>query len=134
MAQQMANVTLPSGTVFEALTASAGDRVAAQWRLQKYEGTVQTAAPVYLPLASMTSKFSANRQYRVVDFDIKWPCYIVDDLTLKTSVTGVLSYKSTVGLPLAVSSSITSKCINDIVEMVRSDLIKQCFASGYAPT
>lgn len=130
----MANITVKKndGTtdiIYNALTASAGDGVAALWRNES--GGSQSNAK---PSASMSSKFNSNRTARRVVVDFRYPQVVTDASTGLTSVVNVIPWTLSGAVPVGVPDSVINESVAQATNFFVSTLVRESLKAGFAPT
>lgn len=130
----MANITVKKndGTtdiIYNALTASAGDNVAAQWRNES--GGSQPNAK---PSMSMVSKYNSNRTARRVDIEYRYPQIYTDTTTGLVSVTNVIPISFSVALPLGAPDAAINEAVAQATNLLSSTLVRDSLKAGFAPT
>lgn len=126
----MANITVKKndGTtdvVYTALTPSAGDKVAAQWR----DNSLSTVA-AHRPQFSLKSEEGNNSRRLTGSF--WYPCVE----TVSGVPTVVARIPITVNATIAknVADSHINEAVSQCFNLLNSTLVKDSFKSGYAPT
>jgi len=129
----MANITVKKsdGTTditYTALTPSAGDKVAAQWRVESI-GTVAGNRPVF----TVQSRYTADRQARVVEGKLVYPETYTDSTTgvVSTRLRETFSFTGVVRLDAADAT--TAELAAQAANLLKSTLIQSTLTSGFAP-
>lgn len=111
-----------------ALVPSAGDKVAAQWRVEN------TKPPFARTTISMVSRFNAKRTARHIDIKITKPMSYTDSVTSQEVVTGSMLFTGTLIVPTSAQTTDS----DDMVAYVRTCLadsgVVACLKAGYSPT
>lgn len=123
----MANIVVKKndGTTditYTALTPSAGDSVAAQWR----ENTPSIAA--FRPFVSMRTQFNGPRTARRFVMTGKFP---VEDTGV---LLGTIPFTFEGTIPLGVTDTAVNEAVSQFTNLVVSTLIRDSLKAGYAPT
>lgn len=129
----MADITVKKydGTtdvIYKAIQGAAGDGIPALWRVEAI-GTVAGNRPVF----SLSSKFTADRKARVVDWSLQYP------ETVTNSTTGVISvrlrdlHRGTLIISLDGNDSTHQEASAQSANLLKSALIQACLVSGFAP-
>lgn len=124
---QAKDIVVTAGT-YALLTPSSGDRVPAQWRFVDINATHAER-----PTFEVVSKYSANRQYRVLDMALRFPIIakMADGQVLRKSLGSV---KITAALPLDAKDGEITNLVEQLIDLVKSSDVKDALVSGYAPT
>lgn len=130
----MADITVKKndGTtdvVYVALTPSSGDRTAAQWRVEAI-GTVPGNRPVF----QITSRYSADRQARIVEGKLVYPETYTDSTTGIVSTRLRDSFSFTEIIRLDGSDATTNELAAQAANLMKSTLIQSVLKAGFAPT
>jgi hypothetical protein len=130
----MASITVKKadGTTditYSALTASAGDGVAAQWRSETAGSQVNAK-----PTLSMVSQYNGNRTARRIDLSFKYPQAVTDSTTSVVSVANTVPLSMSITIPLGVPDSIVAEAVAQATNLLHSTLIVDSLKAGYAPT
>lgn len=125
----MANIVVKKadGTTditYTALTPSAGDRVAAQWR----ENTAAVAG--HRPVVSARAQYNGPRDARKEVITAKYP--YVDPVSGLVTATIPMSWEGTV--PLSVPDTAIAEAIHQFTNLLASTLMRDSMKSGYMPT
>lgn len=131
----MASITVKKndGTtdiVYDALSASAGDTVPAQWR----QDTGNSNPMGLRPMIRMTSQDNGPKTARRVRVSGSYPFTYTDTTTslVKADDKVVLEFNAV--LPGAISSSAINEAVAQFINMLDSTLIVASTQAGYAPT
>lgn len=124
---QMANITVLTDKVYEALTPSSGDRTPAQWRLKD-----ATKAAAHRPELSVSSKYSQNRQYRVLDSQFRYPFTVANSQTGALTVVATAQGKFNVAIPTGVPQSGIDDFVGHMSGLIAAALYQEMLKSGYA--
>lgn len=128
----MANITVKKAdntdVTYVAIVPSAGDRTKAIWRV---ESIGQVAG--IRPTLEISSKGSANGEWRIVDGKVTYPETITDTTTGVTSVytRDLFSFTSTVNL--TGKDSTHKELAKQSAGLLMSDLVQQVIITGYGP-
>lgn len=130
----MANIVVKKydGTTdvtYNALTASAGDNVAAQWRSES-AGSQNNAKPVL----ALTSKFNGNRSARRVEVQYRYPQMATDSTTGLATVVNLIPMTLSAAIPLGVPDTVVQEAVAQGLNLMGSDLVRLSIISGFAPT
>lgn len=130
----MANITVKKydGTtdiVYTALSPSGGDSTPAQWRVDSI-GTI----PSNRPFLSVSSKYTANRQARVITTKLVYPETVTDSTTGLTSVRLTTSDSYTRIIPLNGNDATAQESAAQFANLLKSTLLQQTMQAGFAPT
>lgn len=131
---QMADITVKKadGTtniVYSALTPSAGDSVAAQWRSE----TAGTAAGLR-PTLSLSSKWNGPRTARVLNGHYVYPEVVTDTTTSTSRVRNRIPIALTATIPAEIPQTIVDEAISQATNAFASVLFVASLKSGFAPT
>lgn len=130
---KMANITVKKadGTtdvVYTAATPSAGDKSSAVWKNESV-GTVPAARPE-LTLMSASNGTKRARRFRST---FHWPKTRVDSAG-NVTVAGGASAESSHLIPQDMTVDEINEFVSQYANAMASALIKECMASGFAPT
>lgn len=129
----MADITVKKadGTtdvIYVALSPSAGDKTPAQWRIEAI-GTV----PGNRPQFQVSSKFSADRQARIVEGKLVYPETFTDSTTgiVATRLRETFQFTSIIRLDAADGT--TAELAAQAANLLKSTLVQSVLKTGYAP-
>lgn len=130
---QMANITVKAsnGTtdvIYVALNPSAGDRTKALWRVEAV-GSVAANRP-YLEI---TSKASANRQFRIVEGKISYPETYTDASTGLVAVRTRDMFSFTSTIDSNGSDATHQEIAAQAANLLKSALVQSVLLTGFAP-
>lgn len=130
----MANIVVKKydGTTdvtYTALSASAGDNVAAQWRSES-AGSQSNAKPVL----TVTSKYNGNRSARRIDIQYRYPQMATDSTTGLATVVNQIPISVSVAVPLGAPDTVIQEAIAQGTNLLVSTLVRSSIISGFAPT
>lgn len=128
----MANITVKAdnGTtdvVYTALTPSAGDSVAAQWRVD-----AASTKPAFRPSVEMRSQYNGPRSARRVNVRAKYP--VVETVNGADTLVGTIPVEFTMTLPLGVADTATAEAVSQFGNLLVSSLIRSSIKAGFSPT
>lgn len=129
----MANITLKNSAGVDVtavkLTPSAGDNVAAQWRIEDL-----ALAPAFRPVLQLVSRWNAARDARRLEYRIVTPDARVFPAADTTTLVGkVLSTGSHV-VPQVLSTEVSDDASAYLASFISSALVQESLKSGFAPT
>lgn len=111
-----------------ALVPSAGDSVAAQWR-------VETVKPPFARTAiSMMSRFNTKRTARHLDVKISMPITATDTTTSQEVLIATALFSGTLILPTNAPSTATDDLVAYVKSFFADAGVIQALKAGYAPT
>lgn len=130
----MADITVKKadGTTditYVALSPSAGDKTPAQWRVEAI-GTV----PGNRPTLAVTSRFSVDRQARVVEGKLLYPETFTDSTTGIVATRLRESFSFTQIIRQDAADSTTKELSAQAANLVKSALIQSVLMTGFAPS
>lgn len=130
----MANIVVKKydGTTdvtYTALSASAGDNVAAQWRSES-AGSQSNAKPTL----TVTSKHNGNRSARRIDIQYRYPQMATDSTTGLSTVVNQIPITVSVAVPLGAPDTVVQEAIAQGTNLLVSALVRSSIISGFAPT
>jgi hypothetical protein len=127
----MANITVKDkanvDVVYVAQTPSAGDRVAAQWRVDAAH-----AIQAFRPIFSVTTRDNGKSNGRIIEGTFKGPVIQAVNGVDTLVATVPLSFSGT--LPTNVSADTVLDMFYQFGNLVVSQLIRDSAGTGYAPT
>jgi hypothetical protein len=128
----MANINVfkndgTTSVTYTALTPSAGDKVAAQWR-QNAASTVAAFRPQLALKAERTTSGSARRVRDTYVYPVVKVVNGVD------TVIGKISFESTGLIPENVDDADVAEAVSQYANLRASVLIKDSYKAGFAPT
>lgn len=128
----MTNVTVKNAAntdvVYVALTPSAGDSVAAQWRSDS-----QASLPMHRPSLAMSTRFNGGKTARRAELTFAFPFVYADasgQLQSKDKVVASIS----VVIPQGIPQTVINDSITQLGNLLVASLIGDSLKSGYAPT
>lgn len=113
---------------YVALSPSAGDKTPAQWRVEAL-GTV----PGNRPHFQVSSKFSADRQARIVEGKLMYPETFTDSTTGLVSTRLRETFQFTSIIRQDASDVTTSEMVAQAANLIKSSLIQSVLKTGFAP-
>lgn len=129
----MADITVKKadGTTdvtYVALSPSAGDKTPAQWRVEAL-GTV----PGNRPQFQVSSKYSADRQARIVEGKLLYPETFTDSTTgiVATRLRETFQFTSIIRQDAADAT--TSEMVAQAANLIKSALIQSVLKTGFSP-
>lgn len=129
----MADITIKKAdgstdVVYVALSPSAGDKTPAQWRVEAL-GTV----PGNRPQFQVSSKYSADRQARIVEGKLLYPETFTDSTTgiVATRLRETFQFTSIIRQDAADAT--TSEMVAQAANLIKSVLIQSVLKTGYSP-
>lgn len=130
----MANITVKKadGTtdiVYTALNPSSGDNVPALWRSE-----TAGAAPALRPTIQMKSTNNGPKTARRIQVDYQYPYNLTDTTTSSTYVKSRIPMTMTLTVPGEVPDSIVAEAVNQMTNLLDSQLFIDSFKIGFAPT
>lgn len=130
----MADITVKKadGTTditYVALSPSAGDKTPAQWRVEAI-GTV----PGNRPTLAVTSRFSVDRQARVVEGKLLYPETFTDSTTGIVATRLRESFSFTQIIRQDAADSTTKELSAQAANLIKSALIQSVLMTGFAPS
>lgn len=130
----MADITVKKsdGTtdiVYVALSPSAGDKTPAQWRVEAI-GTV----PGNRPTLAVTSRFSVDRQARVVEGKLLYPETFTDSTTGIVATRLRESFSFTHIIRQDAADTTTKELSAQAANLIKSPLIQSVLMTGFAPS
>jgi hypothetical protein len=130
----MANITVKKndGTtdvVYNALSPSSGDGVAAVWRQDAMATQANLKAMV-----SLRTAWNGPRDARRVQLDFQYPHVSTDSTTGITSVIARVPISFTATVPTSVPDTVVAEAVSQCMNLGVSVLMKDSFKAGYAPT
>lgn len=130
----MANITVKKadGTTditYTALTPSSGDKVPALWRVESI-GTVAGNRPTL----SIQTRFSADKQARIVEGKVSYPETYTDSTTGIISVRNRELFSFSGVTHLATADAIVAELAAQSANLLKSALIQDVLKTGFAPT
>lgn len=130
----MANIVVKKydGTTdvtYTALTASAGDNVAAQWRSES-AGSQSNAKPSL----ALTTKFNGNRSARRIDFQYRYPHVVTDSTTGLLVVVNMIPITLSAAIPVGVPDVVVQEAVAQGTNLAVSAIVRGAIISGFAPT
>lgn len=114
---------------YTALSASAGDNVAAQWRSES-AGSQSNAKPVL----SVTSKYNGNRSARRIDIQYRYPQMATDSTTGLSTVVNQIPISVSIAVPLGAPDTVIQEAVAQGTNLLVSSLVRSSIISGFAPT
>lgn len=130
----MADITVKKfdGTtdiVYVALSPSAGDKTPAQWRVEAI-GTV----PGNRPTLAVTSRYSVDRQARVVEGKLIYPETFTDSTTGIVATRLRESFSFTHIIRQDAADATTKELSAQAANLLKSALIQSVLLTGFAPS
>jgi hypothetical protein len=130
----MANITVKKadGTtdiVYTALTPSAGDKVAAQWRVESI-GVVAGNRPVF----QVMTRASQDKGARIIEGKLVYPETFTDSTTGLISTKNRELFSFSAITHMNASDSAIAELAAQAANLVKSILIQDVLKTGYAPT
>lgn len=120
-----ANVTLTS------LSASAGDKVPARWRLALSDPAIPFGLrPVFEAVSSDNGPKTARR----VVMSGQWPVTYTDTSTAQKGLVAKVPFRAEFTLPTNVSAAEVAQAITVQTNFMASTLMQSVLSTGYAPT
>lgn len=128
----MANITIKkydgvTDVIYVALSPSAGDKTPCLWRVEAI-GTV----PGNRPTLSITSKFSVDKQARIVEGKLIYPETYTDATTGLVQTRLRESFSFTHIIRMDASDVTTNEMSAQAANLVKSPLIQEILRSGFA--
>lgn len=114
---------------YTALSASAGDNVAAQWRSES-AGSQSNAKPVL----TVTSKYNGNRSARRIDIQYRYPQMATDSTTGLSTVVNQIPISVSIAVPLGAPDTVIQEAVAQGTNLLVSTLVRSSIISGFAPT
>jgi len=130
----MANITVKKadGTtdiVYTALTPSAGDKGAAQWRVESI-GVVAGNRPVF----QVMTRASQDKGARIIEGKLVYPETFTDSTTGLISTKNRELFSFSAITHMNASDSAIAELAAQAANLVKSTLIQDVLKTGYAPT
>lgn len=116
--------------VFNALSASAGDTVPAQWR----QDTGNTAPTGLRPIVKMVAQDNGPRTARRVRVSGSFPFTYVDTPTSLVKSNDKCVFEFTAVLPGAIPQSALDEGISQFINVLGAALVRASVKSGFGPT
>lgn len=111
-----------------ALTASAGDGVAAQWRSESVATQVNAK-----PQLNMVTKFNGPKTARRVEITLRYPQSATDTTTSLVSVVNNVIGNFSMVLPAGTPDTVINEAVSQFTNLLKSSLILGSIKAGYAP-
>lgn len=118
-----------TNVTYSALSASAGDNVAAQWRSEA-AGSQSNAKPTL----TMTTKFNGSRTARRVDINYRYPQVVTDSNTGLTTVVNQIPMTLSLALPSGAPDAVIQEAVAQGTNLLVSALVRSSLIAGFAPT
>lgn len=130
----MADITVKkydgtTDTVYVALSPSGGDKTPAQWRVEAI-GTV----PGNRPTLAIESRFSVDRQARIVEGKLLYPETFTDTTTGIVATRLRESFSFTHIIRQDASDVTTKELSAQAANLIKSPLVQAVLQTGFAPT
>lgn len=117
-----------TNVTYVALSPSAGDKTPAQWRIESI-GTVPGNRPSFV----VSSKYSADRQARIVEGKLTFPETFTDTSTGIVSTRLRESFQFTSIIRMDASDVTTAEMVAQAANLISSTLVQSVLRTGYAP-
>jgi len=130
----MANIVVKKadGTTditFTALTPSAGDNVAAQWRSESASSQNNGK-----PLATLVSKWNGDRTARRLNFEFRYPQTATSTVDSLTKVVNFVPVSFSIAVPSGCPDTIVAEAVAQATNLLVSTLVRSSLNTGFAPT
>lgn len=127
----MANITVKNvagaDVVYNAKTASAGDRSPARWSQDALH-----AVPAFRPSLAVGAKDNSDGKRRIVDINYAYP--VVQTVAGVDTMTDKITFNGAFSASKFTISTMTEEGAKQLGLLIASALIKEILASGYSAT